>query len=36
VQGHPASWEEGATPRHLFAQLIELLATDRPLRDLKR
>lgn len=30
------SWEEGATPRHLFAQLIELLTTERPPRDLNR
>ncbi len=30
------SWEEGATPRHLFAQLIELLTTDRPPREATR
>ena len=30
------SWEEGATPRHLFAQLIELLTTDRPPREVTR
>ena len=27
------SWDEGATPRHLFAQLIKLLTTDRPSRE---
>ena len=30
------SWEEGATPRHLFAQLIELLTTDRQPREVTR